>query len=142
VGLLVWVLKSALARRGATWYDYYVSKRTKEPKVYEIENPKRAQIIIAAAKIVGFPADELSALVLDALDVDHDNSLFPIYSVLPDAENADPRAFMIFFLHNMIGSDDDHDYISHDLDHATNAVDACPEHGSPCAICCEPCMTN
>ncbi len=108
----------------------------------QIENPKRVAIIIATAKIVDFPVNELSALVLDALDADHDTSLFPIYSVLPDADNFDPRAFMIFFLHNMIGSDDDHDYISHDLDHATNSLDPCPEHRSECATCCEPCMTN
>lgn len=107
-----------------------------------IENPKRVAIIIAAAKIVGFPVTELSALVLDALDADHDTSLFPIYNVLPDRENADPRAFMIFFLQNMIGSDDDHDYISHDLDHATNTLEACPAHNTPCATCCEPCLSD
>lgn len=109
---------------------------------YEIENPKRVEIIIATAKIVGFPVADLPALVLDALDVDHDTSLFPIYNVLPDAKNADPRAFMIFFLHNMIGSDDDHDYISHDLDHAVNALDPCPEHGTECGTCCEPCLED
>ncbi len=109
---------------------------------YEIENPKRVEIIIATAKIVGFPVDQLGALVLDALDADHDQSLFPIYNVLPDAENADPRAFMIFFLHNMIGSDDDHDYISHDLDHATNTLDPCPEHGTECATCCDECLND
>lgn len=110
--------------------------------MYEIENPKRVEIIIATAKIVGFPITELPALVLDALDADHDTSLFPIYSVLPDAENADPRAFMIFFLHNMIGSDDDHDYVSHDLDHATQSLDPCPQHRSECATCCEPCLSE
>ena len=114
----------------------------KEPEVYEIENPKRVEIIISTAKIVGFPVDELAALVLDALDADHDTSLFPIYSVNPDRENADPRAFMIFFLHNMIGSDDDHDYISHDLDHATQSLDPCPAHGTECATCCEPCLND
>src|SRR3546814_7543243 len=71
-----------------------------------IDNPKRVEIIIQTAKIVNFPVTELSALVLDALDAERDTSLFPIYNVLPDAENFDPRAFMIFFLHNMIGSDD------------------------------------
>ena len=114
----------------------------KEPEVYEIENPKRVEIIISTAKIVGFPVDELAALVLDALDADHDTTLFPIYSVNPDRENADPRAFMIFFLHNMIGSDDDHDYISHDLDHATQSLDPCPVHATECATCCEPCLSD
>lgn len=109
----------------------------------QIENPKRVEIIIATAKIVGFPITELSALVLDALDADHDTSLFPIYNVLPDAPNFDPRAFMIFFLHNMIGSDDDHDYISHDLDHATDTLEACSEHAfSACATCCEECLND
>lgn len=110
--------------------------------MYEIENPKRVEIIIQTAKIVDFPVTELSALVLDALDADHDTSLFPIYNVNPDRENADPRAFMIFFLQNMIGSDDDHDYISHDLDHATQSLDPCPEHNTECATCCEPCLSE
>jgi hypothetical protein len=109
---------------------------------YEIENPKRVQIIIETAKIVGFPITELSALVLDALDVDHDTTLFPIYNVLPDRENVNPRDFMIFFLHNMIGSDDDHDYVSHDLDHATESLDACPVHATECATCCDKCLSD
>lgn len=110
---------------------------------HPIDNPKRAQIIIETAKIVGFPVDQLGALVFDALDADIDTSLFPIYSVLPDADNADPRAFMIFFLHHMIGSDDDHDYISHDLDHLTDATEQCPEHAfSTCATCCDECLSE
>jgi hypothetical protein len=107
-----------------------------------VENPKRASVIIAAAKIVGFPVDQLGALVLDALDTDHDTSLFPVYNVLPDRENADPRAFMIYMIQCLAGSDDDHDYLSHDLDHLTDSTDECPAHGTKCATCCEPCMSD
>jgi len=113
------------------------TEKTQDPV---IQNPKRVEIILAAAKIVGFPVDQLGALALDVLDIEPDTTLFPIYNVNPDNEDADPRAFMIFLLHNMIGSDDDHDYISHDLDHATDALEPCPLHGSPCSICCEECL--
>src|SRR3546814_10982324 len=57
-----------------------------------IDKPKRVEISIQTAKIVNCPVTELSALVLDALDAERDTSLFPIYNVLPDAENFDPRA--------------------------------------------------
>lgn len=106
------------------------------------DNPKRAMIIIETAKIVGFPVDQLGDLVLEALDAPAPDKLFPIYDVMPDSDKTDPRDFLIFFINMMSGSDDDHDYLAHDLDHMTDAVEPCNMHGTPCATCCEPCMND
>jgi len=107
-----------------------------------IDSPKRTAILIHAAQTVGFPLDELPGLVLDALDSEPISGLFPIYSVAPDRDNSDPRAFMIFMINTLSGSDDDHDYLVHDLDHALRTTEPCPQHSTPCATCCEPCMNE
>jgi hypothetical protein len=102
-----------------------------------IESPKRTSILIHAAQTVNFPLSELPELVFDALEADPIESLFPIYTVAPDRDNADPRAFMIFMINTLSGSDDDHDYLRHDLDHALNLLDYCDDHPTVCATCCD-----
>lgn len=105
-----------------------------------IESPKRTKILIDAAVTIGFDLADLPTLVMDALETEIDTTIFPFYSYMPDRETPDNRAFMIYLIECLSGSDDDHDDLMHDLDHALGTVDPCDEHpGSECNICCEQC---
>lgn len=98
-----------------------------------IENPKRTALIISIADHLQIPRDEISGLILDALDADE---IHPYQTIL-DHSDADSERTFIALLHTLIGSDDDHDDAVHDVDHAVQSFDVCDEHPTVCSTCCD-----
>lgn len=104
----------------------------------DIVYPQRTRAVVAAAAAINYPMSKLSGLVLDALDADDTRYI----DVMPDVEGADLDAFMIHLIRALAGSDDDFDYLSHDIDHALADTEACIVHEAPCAACCDECAND
>lgn len=105
-----------------------------------IDSPKRTKILIDAAMTIGYDLADLPNLVLEALDAPAPTSLFPIYDNSPDLHPSESPAFLMMLINTLSGSDDDHDDLVHDLDHALSSTQPCEDHPHiPCARCCDLC---
>lgn len=98
-----------------------------------IQYPKRTALILAIADHLEIPRDDISGLIIDALETD---PIHP-YATILDADDADPRRTFLALLETLIGYDDDHDDAMHDIDHATDNIEYCEDHPANCATCCD-----
>lgn len=105
-----------------------------------IDSPTRTKILIHAAQTIGYDLAALPQLIMESLDAPAPTSLFPIYDCDPDRHPSESAAFLILLINTLAGSDDDHDDLLHDTDHALDTTDPCNDHpGIPCARCCDLC---
>lgn len=83
-----------------------------------IENAEQTALIITRADELNIPRDEISGLMLDAIDTD----------------DADP---FMQFIRDLLPSDYDHDTAMHDVDHAVQSYEVCDVHPTICSVCCD-----
>lgn len=83
-----------------------------------IEDSERTAQIIARADELNISRDEISGLILDAIDTD----------------DADP---FMQYIRDLLQSDSDYDTAMHDVDHAVQSYELCDVHPTICSTCCD-----
>lgn len=103
-----------------------------------IASPKRTKILIDAAVTIGYDLARLPELILEAVDAPPPTCLYPIYNCAPDTMPSEGHTFLTLLINTLAGSDDDHDELLHDVDHALSTTQPCDDHPHiPCATCCD-----
>lgn len=116
-----------------------------------IEEPNRTGMIITIGRTLGLTNKDILNTAYEALDLnaqdtvarrENPQALSPLhpYSVAPDVDGVNLKMTLAAMIETITGYDDDHDDMTHDLEHAMGMTGACDVHTEqPCANCCALC---